>query len=172
MTRSADLPLPSHPPSYWLRLFSSQTFSLINTRTFSLLVILHTYPPKKVEQTECCETSAYKIQTLENYPEESIQEPRVVTSLANQAVPELWRHSPNSDLGCDIADRLYHNRGNLGTLSCVIDHKGGFIINIANQLWPIHSVTPMIVILLLIPNVWKHFSWVFLNSFLQYHFSN
>jgi len=27
----------------------------------------------KMEQTECSETSAYKIQTPENYPEESIQ---------------------------------------------------------------------------------------------------
>jgi len=27
----------------------------------------------KMEQKECFETSAYKIQTLENYPEESIQ---------------------------------------------------------------------------------------------------
>jgi len=27
----------------------------------------------KMEQTECSETSAYKIQTLENYPEENIQ---------------------------------------------------------------------------------------------------
>ena len=27
----------------------------------------------KIEQTECSETSAYKIQTTENYPEESIQ---------------------------------------------------------------------------------------------------
>jgi len=27
----------------------------------------------KMEQTECSETSAYKIQTLGNYPEESIQ---------------------------------------------------------------------------------------------------
>ena len=29
--------------------------------------------PIKMEQTECSETSAYKIQTPENYPEESIQ---------------------------------------------------------------------------------------------------
>jgi len=29
--------------------------------------------PKKMEQTECSETLAYKIQTLGNYPEESIQ---------------------------------------------------------------------------------------------------
>jgi hypothetical protein len=27
------------------------------------LVILHTYPPMKMEQTECSETLAYKIQT-------------------------------------------------------------------------------------------------------------
>jgi len=30
----SDPPLPCHPPSYWLRLFLSQTFSNINTRTF------------------------------------------------------------------------------------------------------------------------------------------
>jgi len=29
--------------------------------------------PMKMEQTECSETSAYKIQTPGNYPEESIQ---------------------------------------------------------------------------------------------------
>jgi hypothetical protein len=37
--------------------------------------ILYTYPPIKMEQTEiteCSETSPYKIQTPENYPEESI----------------------------------------------------------------------------------------------------
>ena len=31
----SDPPLPCHPPSFWLRLFSSQTFSRINTPTFS-----------------------------------------------------------------------------------------------------------------------------------------
>jgi hypothetical protein len=36
--------------------------------------ILHTYPPLKIEQTQCSETLTYKIQTLENYPEESIQQ--------------------------------------------------------------------------------------------------
>jgi len=39
------------PPSYWLRLFSSKTFSRTNTPTFSNLVILHTYPPKKRQQS-------------------------------------------------------------------------------------------------------------------------
>jgi len=35
--------------------------------------ILHTYPPMKIERTECSETLAYKIQTPGNYPQESIQ---------------------------------------------------------------------------------------------------
>ena len=56
-----------------LRLFLSQTFSRINTPTFSYLLTLHTYPPMKMEKTECSETSAYKIQTPENNPEESTQ---------------------------------------------------------------------------------------------------
>jgi len=32
----SDLSLPCHPPSYWLRLFSSQTFPCINTPTFCI----------------------------------------------------------------------------------------------------------------------------------------
>jgi len=36
-------------------------------------VILRTYPPMKMEQTECSETLAYKIQTPGNYLEESIR---------------------------------------------------------------------------------------------------
>jgi len=35
-------------------------------------VIIHNYPPMK-SGTECSETSAYKIQTPGNYPEESIR---------------------------------------------------------------------------------------------------
>jgi len=69
----SDPPLLCHPPSCWLRVFSSQTFSCINTPTFSNLVILHAYPSMKMEQTECSEMTAYKIQTQGNYREESIQ---------------------------------------------------------------------------------------------------
>jgi len=58
---------------FWLRLFLSQTFSRINTPAFSNLVILHIYPPMKMEQTQCSETSAYEIQMPGNYPEESMQ---------------------------------------------------------------------------------------------------
>jgi hypothetical protein len=32
----------------------------------------YTYQPMKMEETECSETSAYKIQTPGNYPEENI----------------------------------------------------------------------------------------------------
>jgi hypothetical protein len=54
-------------------LVQKQAVEGINIPTFSNPVILHIYPPMKMEQTECSETSAYKIQTLGNYPEESIQ---------------------------------------------------------------------------------------------------
>ena len=53
---------------------SSQTFSHINTTIISNLVVLHTYPPMKMEQTQRSETSAYKIQTSGNYPHERIQQ--------------------------------------------------------------------------------------------------
>jgi hypothetical protein len=45
----SDPPPPSHPPCYWLRLFSSQTFSCINTPKFSNLVIIHTNLPMKMK---------------------------------------------------------------------------------------------------------------------------
>ena len=45
----------------------------INTPTFSTPVILHAYPPMKMEWTECSKMLAYNIQMLGNYPEESIQ---------------------------------------------------------------------------------------------------
>jgi len=37
-------------------------------------MILHTYPPIKMAQAECSETSAYKIQTPGNNTQESIQQ--------------------------------------------------------------------------------------------------
>ena len=53
---------------------------------FLLLVhSTHTYPPMKMEQTECSETSAYKIQTG-NYPKESIQHTEHGKSLKSRKV--------------------------------------------------------------------------------------
>jgi hypothetical protein len=54
------------------QLFSNQTFSRIRTATF-LKPSHSSYLPAYEDGTECSETSAYKIQTLGNYPEQSIQ---------------------------------------------------------------------------------------------------
>ena len=72
--------------SLWLGLFSSQTFSPLNTATFSNLVIFHTYPPLKMEQTECSETSAHKTQTPGSNPEESTQHSEYGESLKSRMV--------------------------------------------------------------------------------------
>ena len=53
--------------------FRAEPFPVYIPQHFSNLVILHTYPPMIMEQIECSEMSAHKIQTLGNYPEESIQ---------------------------------------------------------------------------------------------------
>jgi len=45
-----------------------------------------TYPPMKTEQTQCSETSAYKIQTPGNYPEESVQHSEQGESLKSRTV--------------------------------------------------------------------------------------
>jgi len=57
---------------YGKRFGSNQTFSRINTPTF-LKPSYSSYPPAYEDGTECSETSAYKIQTPGNHPEESIQ---------------------------------------------------------------------------------------------------
>jgi len=58
----------------WLKLEVEPEISCRNTPKFSTTVILHNYQPMKMEQTECSETSVYKIQTPGNYPEESRQQ--------------------------------------------------------------------------------------------------
>jgi hypothetical protein len=45
---------------------------------------LFTYLPMKMEQTECSETSAYKIQTPGNYPEENIEHTEHCESLKSR----------------------------------------------------------------------------------------
>jgi len=52
----------------------AKPFPVQISQHFSNLVIIHTYLPMKMGQIECSETSAYKIQTPGNYPEESIQQ--------------------------------------------------------------------------------------------------
>ena len=60
------------------------------TQHFPNPVILHNYPPMKMEQTECSETSAYKIQTPGNYPEESIQHSEHGDSLKSRWLSSFW----------------------------------------------------------------------------------
>jgi hypothetical protein len=43
-----------------------------------------TYPPMKMEQIECSEMLAYKIQTPGNYPEESIQHSEIGENLKSR----------------------------------------------------------------------------------------
>jgi hypothetical protein len=64
--------------------FSSQTFSRINTPTYSIPVTLHTYSPMKMEQTECSETLAFKLQTPVNHSEESIRHSEYGESLKSR----------------------------------------------------------------------------------------
>jgi hypothetical protein len=57
----------------------------VYTPTFTNLVhSTHTYLPVKVEQTECSETSAFKIQTPGNYPKEIIQHSKHGESLKSR----------------------------------------------------------------------------------------
>jgi len=54
----------SQASEFYMPTFLNTLFHLL---FFSIL-------PKKMEQTECSETSTYKIQTPGNYPEENIQQ--------------------------------------------------------------------------------------------------
>jgi len=74
---------------YGKRFGSSQTFSHINTPTFSNLDILLTYPPMKTERTECTEMSAHKIQTPGNYPEEKAYKIQNTAKVWNQEYKQL-----------------------------------------------------------------------------------
>ena len=70
---ASEFYMPSLTQSFWWAqsIFEPNIF-LYRYPNILYPVILCTYPPMKMEQTECSETSAYKIQTPGNYPEESI----------------------------------------------------------------------------------------------------
>jgi hypothetical protein len=54
-----DMPSPCALSFPWLRMFSSQTFSHINTPTVSSLLFYLLTPPVKMEQTQYSKMSAY-----------------------------------------------------------------------------------------------------------------
>ena len=67
-------------PTFW------NTLSVPSSKAGRYEEFLHTYPPMKMEQTECSEMSAYKIQTPGNYPEESIQHSEQGKSLKSRMI--------------------------------------------------------------------------------------
>jgi hypothetical protein len=54
-------------------IFRAKPFPAYTPTSSNLVYSTHTYLPMKMEQTECSETLAYKIQTPGNYPKEIIQ---------------------------------------------------------------------------------------------------
>ena len=78
------LPYPVTRLPYGKANFESNPFSY-NTPTFpNLIHSSHNHLPMKMENIECSETSAYKIQTPENNPEESIQQ-------ENSSFIKIWQ---------------------------------------------------------------------------------
>jgi hypothetical protein len=55
-------------------LTTKSTCRNLSAQRLSERTVLHTYPPVKMEQTECSETLAYTFQTPVNHTEESIQQ--------------------------------------------------------------------------------------------------
>jgi hypothetical protein len=78
--------LACHLLSNWLKLFLSQTLSHMNIPTVPQIQSLFTFLPVKMEQTECSEMSANKIQTPGNYPEENIQHTEHSESLKSRII--------------------------------------------------------------------------------------
>jgi hypothetical protein len=68
--------LPAPTPTTSFRgaqaIFRTKPFHILYP-TLSTTVTVHTYSPMKMEQTECSETLAFKLQTPGNNPEESIR---------------------------------------------------------------------------------------------------
>jgi len=80
-------PPPCHSPNEWLMLLQAKPFPV------PFLILVRStliYLPMKMEQTECSETSAYKIQTPGNYPKESIQ--------VTDSIVKSWFSAVNSEL--------------------------------------------------------------------------
>jgi hypothetical protein len=63
----------------------------MDTPTILKILLFYTYLPMKMEQTECSETSAYKIQTPGNYPEENIQHTEHSESLKSRILQILYQ---------------------------------------------------------------------------------
>jgi hypothetical protein len=76
---------------------------------FYVPTVWNILPPMKMEQTECSKTSAYRIQTPGNYPEERIQHSEHGKSLKSRIIKENDELKPGSLQNyvlCDKCDRI------------------------------------------------------------------
>jgi len=62
----------------------------------------YTHPPMKMEETECSETSAYKIHTPENYQEKSIQHSEHGGSLKSRIPDTCLQQCHCADPNCEV----------------------------------------------------------------------
>jgi hypothetical protein len=59
-------------PGFWILKVDVSEHSVGSIFTGGHVWIIHTYPPVKMEPTECSETSVFNVQTPGKYPEENI----------------------------------------------------------------------------------------------------
>jgi hypothetical protein len=80
-----SLPAPTATTSFrgTQAIFRTKPFHVQNP-TFSTAVTLHTYSPLKMEQTECSETLAFKLQAPGNNPEGSLRHSKHGESLKSR----------------------------------------------------------------------------------------
>jgi hypothetical protein len=96
----------------------------INTSTFSTAVTLHTYPPMKMEQTQCSEMLAFKLQTPANHPEETLRVINNNTSaIPNTDTTYIWQlvhttHSLIMTTTYTVTDTIYFHISEKYTQSC------------------------------------------------------
>jgi hypothetical protein len=85
--------------------------------TFSTPVTLHTYPPMKMEQTQCSEMLALKLQTPVNHPEESIhQSPSLPSMVCYRVALNFVMHSVENKSSIYRSDPNILNRSHTSYL--------------------------------------------------------
>ena len=91
------------------------------------LILVHsTYIdlPMKMEQTECSETSAYKLQTPGNYPKESIQHIEHGESLKSRTVTKFHNEYSSKSLSLYLVrhrvEKFLKRYMSEGNLTCII----------------------------------------------------
>ena len=101
------LPYPNtHPPN-------GSCYFEPNLFPYHFLFLVHSthiYLPMKMEQTECSETSAYKLQTPGNYPKENIQHTEHGESLKSRK--QIAKYIPTTYFGTFVIGLLSNREVN------------------------------------------------------------